>query len=472
MRRFLLSAVLALGSMVAQAQDGVWGATSNDSLKCWESYNIFGSLFNSKSYAEAYDAWNVVYTTCPQAKEIIYIYGPKVIEAKIKATTDEAAKSALVDQLFRVYDDRLKYFPGKEAYVLASKADDYYSYHPDSLKVVYDLFQKAYASDAYELSPTHLNRFFLVAVKLYNEKTIEVSELFDVYNQATEALEYHNNVLNKEIAELQTQRDSGTIDAKGEKTLKRDEALLKNYDIVSGNIEKSLAPLLSCERLAIIYSEEAFEKNKGNAVWLRRASTMLAKERQDENGDNTDCTDNSIYFKVAEALYAMEPSAKSARSMGKLSVKMNNYSKGAEYFNQAISLELDPIKRAEDYLKLATIQQKLGSLSAAKQSCLKAASLRKEWGDPYLVLASIYQEAAGTCGNDAFEKNAVYWAAIDKCNYAKSIDPSSAKKADRLIAVYKKGVPDKAVSFTLGHKEGDRYTIGCWINESVVVKFY
>ena len=63
-------------------------------------------------------------------------------------------------------------------------------------------------------------------------------------------------------------------------------------------------------------------------------------------------------------------------------------------------------------------------------------------------------------------------AAIDKLNYAKSIDPEVASKANKYIAAYKGSVPQKSTAFALGYKEGDRYTIGCWINESVVMNFY
>ena len=87
-------------------------------------------------------------------------------------------------------------------------------------------------------------------------------------------------------------------------------------------------------------------------------------------------------------------------------------------------------------------------------------------------MATIYASAAGDCGANAVEKNAVYWAAINKLTYARSIDPSIADKASQLISAYSKVVPDKGVAFQLGFKEGDSIDIGCWINETVSIKFY
>ena len=121
---------------------------------------------------------------------------------------------------------------------------------------------------------------------------------------------------------------------------------------------------------------------------------------------------------------------------------------------------------------LAYVNNKMGALSSAKSNCLKAGQLRKDWGNPYLYLATLYADAAGDCGANAVEKNAVYWAAINKLNYARSVDPSISDKASKLISIYKGAVPDKGVAFQLGFKEGDSISIGCWINETVTVKFY
>ena len=65
----------------------------------------------------------------------------------------------------------------------------------------------------------------------------------------------------------------------------------------------------------------------------------------------------------------------------------------------------------------------------------------------------------------------MYWAAVNKLNQAKNIDPEIAARANKAIANYKKGFPDKSISFQFGYKEGDSYRIHCWINETVRVAF-
>ncbi|MEY4461251.1 MAG: hypothetical protein RL429_1240, partial [Bacteroidota bacterium] len=118
----------ALGTSSLYAQKAVWGKNATDSTVCFEKYNTFGALYNSKSYVEAYEPWKVVYETCPQATEVIYKFAPKILEAKIKEATDPKVKNDLVRLLLSTYDRRNELYPGKEAEILAQKADDFWTY--------------------------------------------------------------------------------------------------------------------------------------------------------------------------------------------------------------------------------------------------------------------------------------------------------------------------------------------------------
>jgi len=267
------------------------------------------------------------------------------------------------------------------------------------------------------------------------------------------------------------------LDEKGytlvdKRKISNNEIRLRNIEAVQRNIEKILSPLLTCDKLGRIYNEESFAANKDDIEWLKRAGNMLQKERMDENGEMTSCTDLPVFILIAETLYDMEPSAGAARNMAKLGVNKGDWAMAKKYYVEAIEQEEDLRRKANDYMGLAYVNNKMGLSGSAKSNCLAAGQLRKDWGNPYLYLATIYAEAAGNCGSNAVEKNAVYWAAINKLSYARSIDPEVADKATKLISAYSKAVPDKGVAFQLGYKEGDQVRIGCWVNETVTVKFY
>ncbi len=473
MKKWIVALFAITTVTIAQAQpEKPWGNTAADSVSCWENLNIAGSYYQNKTYAQAYDSWYQLYTTCPGASKNTYIIAPKIIEAKMKEVEDPAKKKELADILIEQYDKRLKYFPEKEGYVLSEKAADYLKYNKDDFQTGYKLFQEAFEVAGDDMYPSQLNSYFISTVRMFNAKEIGFDALLEDYNFISDALD--NNIVkyNKLIAEAEEAQEAGNCDAKCEKNLGRNQRIVDGYDKVQRNIEKMLAPLLSCDRLDLIYTSEKFEEKKNDAKWLYIASKMLAKERTDEEGNATDCTSNPMYLKISEALYAIEPSAQAARNIGIIAYKNKDYGKASKYFDEAASREEDSRKTAEDLLKSATCQQRLGNLNKAKALTQQAAKLRKNWGAPYILLASIYAEAQGTCGSNAVENKAVYWAAIDKLNYAKSIDEEVAGRANKLISAYKKACVDKSTAFALGYKEGDPIQIGCWINESVVVKFY
>lgn len=467
---------MALG-LFAQASyaQSVWGETAADSVQCFENYNNFAALANGKQYLEAYEAWNAVYNNCPGVSKHVFIQGPKVIEAKIEATTDTAQKNALINQLLEMYDKRLEIYPGeKVAYIKASKATDMYQYKGEAAnREIFNLYNEALAVDESELTASHINYYFVTCIRLYKADELSLVEVFDIYNKIGESVSANTDKLNTEIAMLMEKNEAGMLEGREARVLQRDTLLLKNFHKVKSNVELTLRPILSsCSKISQVYNAESFAQNRDNEVWLRRAVRTMGAEFRTDSGTVESCSDDPLYFEMTEALYQMNPSTEAARNMGRLAMSRGEWSKAVQYFNESINGEVDPILKAKDYLKLAYAQQKLGRLSAAKASCLSSISLDGSDGEGYLQLSAVYMGAAGQCGANAFEKNAVYWAAIAKAQRAASINPALNSRAQRVIAACKQGVPDKTVSFNLGHKEGETYTIGCWINETVTVKFY
>ncbi len=53
---------------------------------------------------------------------------------------------------------------------------------------------------------------------------------------------------------------------------------------------------------------------------------------------------------------------------------------------------------------------------------------------------------------------------------AKSVDESVSKVANDRIAAYSKYFPTKSIAFFRDFKDGDTYTLGCWINRSTTVR--
>lgn len=475
MKRILLILLVAVfgGGGISTYAQSKYG---EDSVKCRENLYIYYELARKKQWLEAYDGWYYVIENCPQSNKNNVIYGPYIVEAKLKEAKkagDAAAETKFKNMLLEVYDKRNKYFPGQEGYVYARKALDVVQHFPDSSQMAYDPFKKALEIDGPEQSAAFYNYYFVTAARLFNDDVFEVEDVFNAYNLVIEGIEVNTSSLNKTISNYSYERDSNAVALtdKQKSELAKAERELERYQKVESNIEKILAPIATCDKLDLIYNEASFEENKADTLWLKRAVKMLQKEREGKDGQTEDCTDLPIYFKISDALYKLEPSAPAARAMYIMAAKNKNYSQAAKYIKEAIAIEIDPLKRAEDYLRLSRAYLATGSLSGSINAARKAASFKKNWGDPYVTLAQAYAAADGQCGSNVCEKKAVYWAAIDKLQYAKSIDPSVSNTANRLIAAYQQQLPGKGVCFQLGYTDGTEYTIGCSINEKVTMTF-
>jgi tetratricopeptide (TPR) repeat protein len=444
-----------------------------------------GSVLSSKAYS-FYDYYKKMPDSVTKAVELFdeayAIIGNEMPVAHIdrffQANIKEFNKTKDVDRLFEVYNQALTALEANynkfnvESFEIEERADSLVNWiamadgkrgEAQAAKAAFDKEMAAYDSTyAYNnASKKRMKQAAKLPPLVKPEMSAETAELVAMMDKVDEL-------------RVKYQIDEEGFTSVDRKKISNNDIRRRNIDKVQGNIERILSPLLTCDKLALIYSDDKFEENKDDKEWLTRAARMLQKERKGDNGEMLSCTDNPVFLKVAERLYALEPSADAARSMARLGVQQNDWAMAKQYFTEAIEQEDDLRKKADDYMGLAVVSSKMGSNSAAKANSLKAAQLRKDWGKPYLFVATLYAQAAadGTWGKNAVEKKAAYWAAINKLTYARSIDPSIEKQADKLISIYKSAVPDKSIAFQLGAKEGDVIKIGSWINETVTVKFY
>ena len=108
-------------------------------------------------------------------------------------------------------------------------------------------------------------------------------------------------------------------------------------------------------------------------------------------------------------------------------------------------------------------------LSKAKQYALKSISLDGNNGKPYILIANMYASSPNWSDEAALNK-CTYFAVIDKLQKAKSVDPSVAEEANKLIGTYAAHTPKDADLFFLSLKKGDSVTIGGWIGETTTIR--
>jgi len=434
-RKFLLLIITASFSLLGNAQkiweDPKYGTDSVSRMECAKNLSIMNEFVRVKNYNDAFNGWKVAYVNCPGSSKNIYIYGERILEHKIKNATTDQEKQEFIDSLMNMYDARIKHF-GQEAFVLGKKGIDLIKFSPDELMKGYEILSKSIELGKEKTSESVFVTFIQASLRLYNSGEIESDVFIQDYLTAIENLEND------------PRRNSRT-----------DKAIetVENVFAESGAAD--------CETLSNIFTPK-YEADSGNVELLKKITTIMGDE---------DCQQQPLYARASESLYAIEPSAEAAYNLARLFKSQNKSDKAIEYYQKAIDGQDNNEVKAEYYLEFASFHlNALSNKQEARKNALKALELNPNMGLAYILIGNAYAGSSSQCGSNAVEKGSVYWAAVDKYQKAKSVDPSVADRANKLIDQYKKYFPNQEEAFFHGLTDGGSYTVGCWINESTTVR--
>ena len=401
-----------------------------DSVKCVMNLSPYREYYKQKNYDDAIKSWRWVYNNCPASSGNIFKNGPTLIKHLMKKNPEN--KQSYIDTLMMVYDNRIQYFKN-EGYVLGKKGADLIKYSPSSFEQAFNILTQSIDLQENESDAGCLLAYFKATTLMEKNGKMDKQSVLDSYAKVTEIIDY--NLVNNP---------------------KKEKFYIQAVEI----IESLFSPYANCDDLIEIYSEK-FDASTEDLDFLKRITKLL---------DSKECANSQFFFDVTTRLHALAPSALSASKMGKLNIEKKRYSVAVDYFKQAVELEEDEKTKARYYLELADAYRISGSYSRARMMALESAELRPEWGEPYISIANIYISSAKKCASSDFEKETVYWVAVDKFIKAKSIDKTLIEKANKAIATYSKYFPNTEDCFFNGIQSGQIYKVECWINESTKVR--
>ncbi len=436
----LVIGIFFIGSIYAQSDEG--SKYGEDSVKCIENNSLYyeffkqwkASNYKNTAWKDAYKPWRWVFINCPASTKNIYLHGEKLVEEMLKSTTDKAKKDKYIDTLMMVYDRRIQYY-GSEGYVLGKKGSDLYKLRPSDYEKSYNILKKSIELEGNESSGEAIIYYFRAAEKMVKAGKADSTVLVDIYDQTSAIIE-HN------LAKAQ------------------DEGEKARWENIRGNIELSFEPWAKCEDLISLYTIK-FNDAPNDVELLKKITKIL---------DKKNCTDSDLFFKATENLHKAEPSANTAELTGKMYIKRERFADAVPYLQEAIKLYDDDQERADVHFLLGNVFFQLKRFSEARAECYATLKVRPNDGKSYIVIGDLYAASAKDCGDGDFYSKVAYWAAVDKYFQARNVDPEVAELAQTKINTFTQYFPATEQIFFHDLKEGDSFTVECWINETTTVR--
>lgn len=414
------------------------------------NYVLYRDFLKAEDWDGAYELWKKVYAVAPAAdgkRNTVFADGITFFEHYKERATDTLEKQAFTDRIFEMYDRIDECYP-EGGFIKARKAFDYYYTYPDraSRKEIFDLFKAAIDEDGLETPDFVLNPFSALLVELFFDDEID-QETAKNYQQKV------RDILAEGLAnceENNTCHRWKIIESYAPTRLEAFETIRGFYDCeyyMDHYYQDFLDNPEDCDLLRTVYSR------------LKWGGCTEAEERfaQLIETANENCRNESEPSTLREAYTALQNA---------------EYQKAVDLFEQAANEAEDPIKKA-DYLLLVSkiYNAHLRNFSQARSYALKAAEVRPNWGEPYILIGRLYASSGPLCGpGRGWDSQIVVWPAIDMWAKAKSIDPNVAAEANKWINRYAQYMPTKEDIFLRNLKAGESFYVGCWIQRSTRIR--
>ncbi|MGL1887175.1 MAG: hypothetical protein OCD76_11745 [Reichenbachiella sp.] len=424
MKKLLIIGVLLSLGFAGLAQPG-WNWPQN--VEKAKEYNaLYVDAVKSSQFATAIEPHQWLLDSCPDLNESLYINGAKIYEGLYEKETDAAKKTEYADKAMLMYDMRIEYF-GNEGKVLNRKAFKAYKYYKgDKTKYqeLYELFNKTFELNGNKTLDNNIIAYMDI-VRRFKLSGGEISddEVINKYGYISEVISA------KDLAKPNPKyvRYQETID----------KMLIGTVDIDCAFIEEKLVPKM--------------RESKDPKMAKKVFKLMISAK----------CLDSDSFVEAGEIVFESEKDYGIAKILGIKLAAAKKYDKAIVYYDAAIELTDDNLKKGEIHLKKARMYNSMGQKSNARTSARKAmANDPSVASDAYTMIGNLYMASYEGCraGESKVDDRLVYIAAFNQ--YKKAGNTSAMSKA-------KAQFPSISEIFELGLQEGQSMSVGCWINETV-----
>ncbi len=414
------------------------------------AFVIYRDQLKLKNYEEAYKIWKMAMHGAPGSNGRVQSHfddGVTIFNYFFEKAQTEEEKKQWVDSISWLYRKRMECF-GNEPYLYGRKAFDFYYYYKDYVPEdsIYTWFKSAIDGKREKTDYFVVNPF--------------VKMLWDKFSDGSVSQEEASHYAN----ELLTILDYGPKNCKAQEC-QAWEIIIEYAPKLLANFE-GVQDFYDCEYYVNKYYNQYLENTED-------CDNVILSYRKMRSGN---CSEDLPEVKelkdiVSTRCYVAPPDpgplrrAFDAYNAGKFRDAINN-------FKEFLNTSGDNEQKAKYTLVIAKIYYaELVNYPEARRYALAAAGLKSGWGEPYMLIGKLYASSGPLCGpGRGWDSQIVTWAAVDKFIYARSIDPSVAPEANKLIAEYSRYMPSKEEIFSRLLREGDRFRVPCWIQEDTVIR--
>ncbi len=466
LRFTMISVVILTLSSVVGAQCETWiDHPKQDEAE--GAHSIYRQALKNDNFSLAEENWRVAYQIAPAAdgrRDYHFTDGVKIYKWLAEQTDDEKLKKAYRDSALMMFDGAAECY--RQQKISVSKcAGDQECY---DRKVGFILGRKAY-----EMYYT----FNMPRDKIYEnlKQSVELAGnaseyiIYEPMGAALTALFQRDEIDAVEVRTQHALLKQIAAHNIANKPRYKDyyESALKRLDRQINKVEDEV---YDCDYFVDKLTPQLEEYPDSGALLREVYETLLDK---DCDTSMQVMQDLQVKYDAYMLKYRDKVRRELAKSNPNIAAKLfydeGKFEKALQKYEEAIATTDDEDKMAEYYFSMASIQgRKLKRYSDARSSALKAAQYRSNWGRPYLLIGDLY--ASAKCG-DSWNQRLSILAAIDKYRYARNIDPEVESTANRRIANYRNSKPIESEGFMRGLKEGDEVEVGCWIGETVKIRF-
>jgi tetratricopeptide (TPR) repeat protein len=416
-----------------------------------EAYVIYRDFKKLKQYDQSFDMWKKVYQNAPAAdgkRWTVYSDGIIYYEYFISKEADSLKRAEYIDKIFVLYDEIAECYPEQYDYIQGRKAFDYYYKYPYLVTEdeKYLLFKHTIDAKGMDVPVFVINPFTKLMVDRFLNSEIPQDEARK-YAELIPAIVDHNVTKGKDL---------------------KSWIIVKEYAPVYIERLESVEGFFDCK----YFSDKYYPQYQAEPTNCELAISVYSKLRF-AGCEKSNPKLVEIYGKLVEnECIEVKPTEKGPARLAYECLQEGQYRCAVENYDKAIQESGNMEDQARWALTIAKIYYAhLKNFPKARSFARKAAGFKDNWGEPYILIGKLYASSGPLCGpGRGFDSQVVTWPAIDKWNYAKSIDPSVSSEATKLIKKYTQYMPDIEDIFQRGLKTGQNFKVECWIQENTKIR--